>query len=119
MLRADFETSLPGPHQIVASLTADGRTAAESTTIIDVETGRGEQSDAGIDRANLARIATATGGQAIDPARPETWPASAEGPRPTVQQAKTVDLWNNYALMLLLCGLLGVDWLMRLLRGYV
>ncbi len=119
VLRAEFETSLSGPHQIIASLTTDGRTAAETATLIDVEPAPGEQSDAGIDRANLSRISTATGGKVIDPARPETWPAATEGPRPTVQQARTLDLWNNYTLMLLLCGLLGADWLLRLLRGYV
>lgn len=116
---ADFEATLAGPHRILAALSAEGRSVAENSTLIDVAPARGEQSDAGIDRTNLARIATATGGQVIDLARPETWPAAGEGPRPTVQQARTVDLWNNYTLILVLCGLLGVDWVLRLLQGYL
>jgi len=36
----------------------------------------------------------------------------------TVEVARSIDLWNNYSLVLLLCALLGFDWLLRMLRGY-
>ena len=36
----------------------------------------------------------------------------------TVRRAVIHDLWYNFALPLLLFGLLGIDWLLRLLRGY-
>lgn len=35
-----------------------------------------------------------------------------------VTKAETVDLWNGFALILLLSALLGADWLLRLLRGF-
>jgi hypothetical protein len=117
--RAEFEAATPGPHRILASLLSAGRTVAETTTEIDVEAARGEDSDGRIDRVNLERIANATGGRVIDPADPQTCPVPAEGARPVVYEAKTVDLWNNYTLMLLICCLLGVDWMVRLWRGYV
>jgi hypothetical protein len=119
VLRAEFVPSLAGPHRISAALVSAGRTEAENTTVIDVETAHGEASDAGVDHANLERIAKATGGAVIDAGDAQTWPKSTGGTRPVVQEAKTVDLWNNYTLMLLLCGLLGIDWMLRLVRGYV
>jgi hypothetical protein len=119
VLKAEFEPTRAGPHRIVASLVSGGRTEAETTSVIDVDPARGEDSDAGVDRANLERIATATGGRVVDPADPQTWPKPADGPRAVVDEAKTVDLWNNYTLMLLLCGMLAIDWILRLMRGYV
>jgi hypothetical protein len=119
MYRAEFQTTLPGPHRIVATLISGGRGEAETTTVLDVDPSRGEQEDAGVDRANLERIATATGGRLIDPGDAQTWPAPPNGPRAILEEARTIDLWNNYSLMLVLCGLLAVDWLIRLMRGYV
>lgn len=119
LLRAEFQPVMAGPHRITATLTSEGKTVTESTAGLDVEAARAEQTDAGIDQANLARIATATGGKVIDPNNPETWPVSSADKRPAVMQLHTVDLWSNYTLLLVLCGLLGVDWLLRLMRGYV
>jgi hypothetical protein len=119
LLRTTFQPSLPGPHRITATLTSAGKVLTESTAVLDVETSRAERSDAGVDASNLARIATATGGQVIDPNNAETWPASAQAPRPSITQLQTVDIWENYTLLLVLCSLLGIDWLLRLLRGYV
>jgi hypothetical protein len=119
LLRAEFQPALAGPHRITATLTSEGKTVTESATVLDVAESRAERSDAGVDRANLARIATATGGKLIDPQDPETWPASSTGKRPAVPQMHTLDLWSNWTLLLVLCGLLGMDWLLRLMRGYV
>jgi hypothetical protein len=119
LLRTNFQPTLPGPHRITATLTSAGKVVTEGTTVVDVEASRAERTDAGVDTSNLARIATATGGRVIDLHNPETWPASTVGTRPAVAQMRTVDLWGNYTLLLVLCGLLGIDWLLRLLRGYV
>jgi hypothetical protein len=67
----------------------------------------------------LARIATATGGKAIDVADRATWPTEQATETRTVEVARTIDLWNNFSLVLILCALLGADWLLRMLRGYV
>lgn len=119
LYRAEFQAATAGPHRIVASLISNGRTEAETTTVIDVDPSRGEEEDAGVDRANLERIATATGGRLLDPANTGTWPTPPSGPHVVIEEARTVDLWNNYTLMLVLCAMLAVDWLLRLVRGYV
>jgi hypothetical protein len=36
-----------------------------------------------------------------------------------VPRSRTVDLWENYSLVVALVALLGLDWLIRLRRGYV
>ena len=117
--RAEFEAPLPGPHRILATVTAEGRTAAEGTTVIDVEEARSETAGVGIDHVNLARIAAATGGRVIDLHDPQTWPDADGQPAETVTRTRQLDLWNNFTLLIVLCALLGTDWLLRLLRGYV
>jgi hypothetical protein len=119
VFQAEFETSAPGSYRIAAVVTSEGKTAADTATAIDVEESKGELADVRVDANNLARIAAATGGRRIDLADPATWPTSSDVPRVAVRQTQTLDLWNNFSLPLLLCGLLGVDWLLRLLRGYV
>jgi hypothetical protein len=118
LLRTSFQPAVPGAHRITATLTSAGKVVTESMTVLDVEASRAERSDAGVDAGNLARIATATGGRVIDPNNPETWPTSGP-PRAAIAQLRTVDLWENYTLLVVLCSLLGIDWLLRLLRGYV
>jgi hypothetical protein len=117
--RAEFETTMAGQHRITASLSAEGQTLADTATAIDVEEPKSELAGTRVDTANLARIAAATGGRQINLADPGTWPAPDKLENQRVQQTQTFDLWNSYALMLLLCALLGADWLLRLLRGYV
>ncbi len=117
--RAEFEAGVPGPYRIKAAVLAEGKGLADGSASIQVDPARGEEADTGVDRANLERIATATGGKLLDPARPETWPDPGDRPRETVLRERTLDLWNNFTLLLILCGLLGTDWMLRLLRGYV
>ena len=51
-------------------------------------------------------------GTFMDPAEENEsgWAATAAGRWP---------LWDNFTLLLLLCGLLGVDWFARLMKGLV
>ena len=58
-------------------------------------------------------------GKLIRPSDPSTWPTKDEAPLYKVQQARRMDLWGNLSLLVVLCALLGTDWLLRLLRGYV
>jgi hypothetical protein len=117
--RAEFEPILAGPHTVKAGLISEGKSLAETSVVVHVDAARGEDNDHGIDRTNLERLAAATGGKAIDPNRPETWPSPAGHPLPQVTQSRTVDLWSNFTLFLILCGLLGTDWFLRLMKGYV
>jgi hypothetical protein len=116
---ADFAPAEPGPYRIHASLAAGGQVAAEAEALFDVPATSSEQADAGVDRAGLERLATVTGGKVIDPERPETWPEPGKESGPVVTRARTIDLWQNFALVLVLMGLLGIDWLVRLRRGFV
>jgi hypothetical protein len=117
--RAEFAPPLPGAYRISATALSEAKPAAENFTSIQVEAPRAETDDQGIDLVNLTRIATATGGKVIDPARPETWSANGEQKLPMVEHLRTFDLWNNFTLLLILCGLLGIDWFARLFKGLV
>jgi hypothetical protein len=67
----------------------------------------------------LARVAAATGGKPIDLHDSSTWPSQSDSPLVAIRRTQSLDLWNNFGLLLLLCRLLGIDWVPRLLRGYV
>lgn len=115
----EFESTMPGRHKITAAVLSEGKPLAEVVTAIDIEEPRGEASSTEVDTANLARIATATGGKPINLDDAKTWPTSVEAARVTLDKRHDWDLWNNFTLLVVLCGLLGTDWLLRLLRGYV
>jgi hypothetical protein len=115
---AEFEAGAPGPYRIAATLTSEGKPQAEVLTVIDVERTRTEDLATTVDVTRLARIAAATGGSMIDPADRATWPGDQAADVRTVEVPRSIDLWSNYALVLVLCGLLGIDWLLRMLRGY-
>lgn len=116
---AEFETSTPGQHRVMTNLLVDGKSEAETMTAIDVDEARSETSATGVDDANLARIAASTGGRRIDLAQKDTWPTADRAQKHTVEQTRAFDLWNNFSLVIALCLLLGVDWAIRLVRGYV
>src|SRR5262249_45136905 len=114
--RAEFVCPQTGLCRISATLLMEGKSAAEGSTALQVDDTPGELADQGVDLANLTRLAQATGGKIVDPGRPDTGPNRDAEPR-TVQQATTIDLWQNFTLLLLLCGLLGIDWFIRLFTG--
>jgi hypothetical protein len=116
---AEFETNQIGAYQINARVLSQEKPLAFSTTVIDVEEAHGERDSAPVDLANLTRIAASTGGVVLDPDKPETWPTSSVRERPRITQTTTIDLWNSYTLLLLLGLIMGVDWFLRLFRGYV
>ena len=116
--RAEFETSKAGTYRLTASVISGGRTKAEGSATLDVDEARPERDGSPVNVANLTRIATETGGKVIDPANPETWPANLTG-TVKVTEHVTLDLWNRSYLLILLVLLAGVDWLLRMLRGYV
>jgi hypothetical protein len=117
--RAALTPSLPGLYHVSATVLADGKTAAQGTATFRVEDTSGTQASTGIDRALLDRLAAATGGKVIDPARPESWPTPASEALPAVTESRTLDLWNSFILLIMLCLLLGTDWVLRLFNGLV
>lgn len=117
--RAEFDASLPGEYRISATATAEGKTLADASTVLAVRPARGESETLPVDRTNLVRITSGTGGKLIDAADPATWPADDASSIRSIQQTHTVDLWSNLTLLVALCSVLGADWMIRLLRGLV
>jgi hypothetical protein len=117
LYRSEMLCTQVGLLRVSASVLAEGKVHAEAITSMQVAESHGEEGD--IDLYNLARIAQNTGGRMIDPAVAETWPAPGEEILPSVQRFHTIDLWNNFTLLLILCGLLGADWFIRLFKGLV
>jgi hypothetical protein len=118
MYTAKFDAMLPGQHKVAATVVAEDKPAADVLVAFDVVEPAGELSGERVNEANLARIARDTGGQHIDRADPSTWRTLETIRKVPVSRLQTVDLWNDYALLILLSVLLGADWLLRLLRGF-
>lgn len=115
----DFETTLPGQYKILANVTSEGKTNADVIAAIDVQDRRGELAATTVDRGALLRIANMTGGKVINPSDKATWPVTEKVEEITIEQSRQFDLWSRYVLIVLLLTLLGADWTIRLLRGYV
>jgi hypothetical protein len=114
---AEFETRSAGPYRVSATVVSGGRPAAEGSAVLDVELARPERDGSPVDRANLARIASSTGGRVVNPADPKTWPEA--GVKVAVAERVALDLWDRWVLLILLTLVAGADWVLRLLRGYV
>jgi hypothetical protein len=117
--RAALAPPRPGTYAVAATVSVDGQRAAETHILVHVDEPRGETGDGSVDLAYLERLATMTGGKMIDPARPDTWPQPDESVAVSAPWTRTVALWDNFTLLLLLCGLLGIDWFARLMKGLV
>lgn len=116
-----FRAELYAPAAGLSTIRVSGETksgqAIEAQAAVDVLPAASEASDVGIDAAFLNRLANETGGRVIDPDDDGTWPQASAEPR-EVEHARVFDLWSNFALPLLLVVLLGIDWTLRLVRGY-
>lgn len=120
VFEAEFQATSPGTYRIDASAVTDKQTVGNVTATLDVSPAPGESSDIGIAQDKLAKLAAATGGQRVDPADAATWPQVDRASQTHyITQSTQIDLWNHYILLMVLCLLLGGDWLIRLLRGYV
>ena len=106
---------MPGTYRIVSSVRMDGQPAGEATTLLEVSASS-ELADTAPNPDTLARIAHFSGGQVVKPSDPATWPNES---RRKASQRVTLDFWGDGLLLILLIGVLGLDWLLRLLRGYV
>ena len=116
---AGFVPPTSGVCQIAATVLVEGQRAAEANAVIAIEEPGGASSTGRIDWAYLQRLAATSGGRLIDPRQPETFPTTPESALPTIERASTIDPWNNFSLLFLLCALLGLDWLIRLTKGFV
>lgn len=117
--RAEFAPPKAGVYAVTAEVIVDGQRAAAGNTLVHVESPHGEASDGDVDIGQLERLASATGGRRIDPARPDTWPSPEATSAPSVSQPRTFAAWDNFTLLVLLVSLLGADWFFRLMKGLV
>ena len=115
---AEFRVFAAGRCRITTPATRNGELIAENVTAVAVQAALGESDNIAVNAGLMAALAKATGGTVIDAMDRETWPTEPETAERTVRRAVIHDLWYNFTLPLLLVGLLGIDWLLRLLRGY-
>jgi hypothetical protein len=117
--RATITPSEVGTYHVQGLMLSEGKTVAEANSDFQTEEARDEARDIGVDYVNLRRIAAATGGNFIDPANIAIWPIPDAETTAPVPQARMFDLWNSFALLLLLLAVLGTDWVLRVMKGFV
>lgn len=115
----EFESPLAGQVQLTCTAEESGRMVAEMQSLIDVEPLRPEQEQARVDLAALEHLARGTGGRVMRADRPETYPEPPPLEAVRVSETRSVDLWGKFWLLGALVAVLGADWLVRLVRGYV
>lgn len=118
--RASFVAREAGLYHVSAEVQADGETRGSAETRIEVAGRPPEGGDAPPDEALLARLAAASGGRNLalppDPAAADRDSGAAP---PLERRESVVDLWSNLSLAVILTLILGADWLLRLMRGYI
>ena len=115
----EFEVHSAGRHTIQVAVKSSGRVVAEVDAVIDVDEASGSEEPAPTDRATLQRLASATGGRSVDPADPQTWPKPHRDEPRRVRMSQAIDLWGGFHMLLLLVAVLTLDWVIRLVRGFV
>jgi uncharacterized membrane protein len=109
----------PGVYRALGHATIGGRQVDASDIFLVREGGTELDRPVG-DPATLESIAKATGGVALGPA--DNLPANLEFDPPRivrVDRRTDVELWSRPGLLVLVIGLLGLEWLLRQRSGYL
>ena len=109
----------PGVYRVYGHATISGR-QVDASDIFLVRDGGNELDRPVGDPATLDAIAAATGGSALGPA--DTLPRDLvfDPPRIVrVDRRTDVELWSRPGLLILVVGLLGLEWLLRQRSGYL
>ncbi len=109
----------PGVYRVIGHATISGR-QVDASDIFLVRDGGNELDRPVGDPATLDAIAKATGGSALGPA--DTLPRDLvfDPPRIVrVDRRTDVELWSRPGLLILVVGLLGLEWLLRQRSGYL
>ena len=114
-----FEPSQSGRYRIEVTARSEGQNVADASVVIEVASRGNETDESPVDHATLARWAAATSGHRIELSLPDGWITADSRSTTTVLRRQSLDLWHNFALILLLCLFLAADWTIRLFRGYV
>lgn len=114
-----FVADEPGVYEILADVHGGGDVLGSAATQIEVVPRPPEGADEAVDELALVRLAAATGGRQLALPPDADQPAAARQERPMERSVSVVDLWSNLVLLLALTLVLGTDWLLRLMRGYI
>lgn len=109
----------PGVYRVEGHATIAGR-QVDATDIFLVREGSSELDRPVGDRATLEAIAKTTGGAALDTIDSLPSDLAFDPPRVVrVDRRTDVELWSRPGLLLLIIGLLGLEWLLRQRSGYL
>lgn len=115
----ELGTLAPGVYRVIGKATIAGR-QVDANDIFLVREGGTELDRPTGDRATLEAIAAATHGQALGPV--DSLPARLAFDPPRiirVDRRTDVELWSRPGLLILVVGLLGLEWLLRQRSGYL
>ena len=108
-----------GTYRMTITAEREGALVGQARSVLEVGPSREEYFDAGRRTGLLARLANETGGRFYTPrtagALVEDLPLSSAG----VTLTEEHDLWDMPIILILLLGLLGAEWGLRRVRGYV
>lgn len=121
--RATLAMKQIGLHEVKAWVRSqdDGPRLGEASVVIRTERPSALRESANPAVSYLERLAAVSGGRVLDPTQivpsPSTTDSTTEA---TAEQQREVmfDFWANLSLITLLTLALGIDWLIRLMRGY-
>jgi hypothetical protein len=117
--QAVFVADEPGMYEILAEVRGGGDVLGTAATQIEVAPRPPEDAEEPPNGLALARLAAATGGRNLA-LPPDAGDAGASRRERLMERRVTViDLWSNLVLLLALTLILGIDWLLRLMRGYI
>jgi hypothetical protein len=102
--RLVVENANAGAEEIAAELTVTERVTTELSELT-------------ANRDLLEQIADATGGRLFYPDQLDELPRPFEGLTETESLREEVPLWDHWFTLLLLCGVLGTEWVLRKLNG--
>ncbi|HUS32891.1 MAG TPA: glutamine amidotransferase, partial [Kofleriaceae bacterium] len=109
----------PGVYRVLGSATVAGR-QVEASDIFLVREGGSELDRPVGDRDMLRSIADATGGSALGPIDELPSHLKLDPPRVVrVDRRTDIELWSRPGLLILIVGLLGLEWLLRQRSGYL
>jgi uncharacterized membrane protein len=109
----------PGVYRVLGSATVAGRQVQASDIFLVREGGTELDRPVG-DRDMLESIAEATGGSALGPINELPGHLKLDPPRVVrVDRRTDIELWSRPLLLILIVGLLGLEWLLRQRSGYL
>ena len=117
--QAVFVAGEPGVYEILADVHGGGDLLGTAATQIEVVARPPEDAEEPANRLGLIRLAAATGGRHLARPPDDDDSHTARQARPMERRLTVVDLWSNLVLLLALTLVLGIDWLLRLMRGYI